>query len=255
MNYRRNKKYFEQVNKVYPIVIAAALIAIGFIMVVFLAGTHGLPQGLMMMIGLPLLVVGVILATTISAVRIKDSEIDENAASLCEAFEGSFNEKFVKTDVRRYKNEQRYGDHSSAHHTEPIFFGTYFFDDEHALFKRGGDGRERSSVYSLSGFMLKPASICIGERYVDITDGSMRESFIELPYTSLSGVRYEDTEASDKVYVGKTKYRHIILTRTDGTTAADLPVLAAADADLYIDEIGTRISRAGEQQGIEYPIE
>lgn len=244
MNYHRSKKYFEQVNKSYPIVISAVLIAVGFIMVVFLAGTHGLPRGLMMMIGGPILVAGVVLATTISAVRIKDSEIDETTAALREDFGKSFNDKFINTDVRRYKNEQRYGDHQD-HHTEPVFFDTYFFDDEHALFKRGGDGRERSSVYSLSGFMLKPASVCIGERYVDITDGSISESFVELPYTSLSEVKYEDTEASGKVYVGKTRYSHIIIKRADGTVAADLPVLAAADADSYIEDIGTRIVRAG----------
>ena len=35
MNYKRNLKYFEQVNKTYPIVISAVLIAVGFIMVIF----------------------------------------------------------------------------------------------------------------------------------------------------------------------------------------------------------------------------
>lgn len=65
MNYERNKKYFSQVNKTYPIVISAALIAVGFIMVVFLASTNGLPRGLMRMIGFPLLAAGVILATCI----------------------------------------------------------------------------------------------------------------------------------------------------------------------------------------------
>lgn len=244
MNYQRNKKYFEQVNKAYPIVISAVLIAVGFIMVVFLAGTHGLPRGLMMMIGFPLLAAGIVLATTISAVRIKDSEIDETTAALREDFSKSFCDKYVNIDVRRYKNEQRYGDHQD-HHTDPVFFDTYFFDDDSALFKRGGDGRERSSVYSLSGFMLRPASICLGERYVNITDGSRSENFIELPYTSLSGVKYEDTEASGKVYVGKTRYSHMIITRADGTVAVDLPILADADADSYIADIGARIARAG----------
>ncbi len=113
MNYRRNKKYFEQVNTVYPIIISAALIAVGFIMVVFLAGTRGLPRGLMMMIGFPLLVAGIILGTTISAIRIKDSEIDEVTVALREDFGKSFCDKFVNIDVRRHKNEQRYGDHSA----------------------------------------------------------------------------------------------------------------------------------------------
>lgn len=33
MNYQRTRKYFEQKNTTYPIVIAAALIAVGFIMI------------------------------------------------------------------------------------------------------------------------------------------------------------------------------------------------------------------------------
>ena len=77
MNYKRNLKYFEQVNKTYPIVISAVLIAVGFIMVIFLASTSGLPRGLMRMIGFPILTAGVVLATYISAVRIKDSELDD----------------------------------------------------------------------------------------------------------------------------------------------------------------------------------
>lgn len=244
MNYKRNLKYFEQVNKTYPIVISAVLIAVGFIMVIFLASTSGLPRGLMRMIGFPILTAGVVLATYISAVRIKDSELDDSAAGLEESFRDAFMQKFVNSDVRRYKNEQRYGKPGEDHHTEPVFFGTYFFDDPAAHFKKGGDGRERSSVYSLSGFMLKPDSICIGERHVSLTEDKTDDFFRNIPYSSLSSAEYTDTGSSATVYEGRTRYRHIVLKDKDGGTVADMPVLAAADADSYLDEISVRISRA-----------
>ena len=251
MNYERNKKYFSQVNKTYPIVISAALIAVGFIMVVFLASTNGLPRGLMRMIGFPLLAAGVILATCISATRIKDSELDECAAGLDESFRNDFAHKFINTDARRYKNDQRYGKTAEDHHTEPVFFDTYYFDDPDALFKKGGDGRERSSVYSLSGLMLKPDAICIGERRVSLTDGKTVDYFKECAYTKLAPVCYSSTETSRAVYEGRTQYRHIVLTLRDGTRIADLPVLADADADMYLDEINVRISRAEEKNSVQ----
>lgn len=244
MNYQRNRKYFEQVNKTYPVVIAALLIAVGFIMVVFLASTSGLPRGLMRIIGFPILTAGVVLATCISATKIKDSELDEAASGLDEAFRGAFSHKFINSDVRRYKNEQRYGKPGEDHHTEPVFFETYFFDDATALFKKGSDGRERSSVYSLSGFMLKPDSICIGERHISLTEDRSDDIFSEIPYSELSEAAYSDTKAGTEVYEGRTKYRHLVLKNKNGEIVADMPILAAADADSYLDEISVRISRA-----------
>lgn len=99
MNYQRTRKYFEQKNTTYPIVIAAALIAVGFIMVIFLASTSGLPRGLMRIIGFPILAAGVVLAVAISAVRIKDSELDECAQALSEPFRVDFCHKFINTYV------------------------------------------------------------------------------------------------------------------------------------------------------------
>lgn len=244
MNYQRNRKYFEQVNKTYPIVISAVLIAVGFIMVIFLASTSGLPRGLMRMIGLPILVAGVLLATVISAIKIKDSELDEAAEGLEESFRDAFSHTFINSDVRRYKNEQRYGKPGEDHHTEPVYFETYFFDDPTALFKKGNDGRERSSLYSLSGFMLKPDSICIGERHVSLTEEKTDDFFREIPYSKLSAATYSDTGTSAAVYEGRTKYRHLVLKDNDGATVADMPILAAADADSYLEEISVRIARA-----------
>lgn len=244
MNYQRTRKYFEQKNTTYPIVIAVALIAVGFIMVIFLASTSGLPRGLMRIIGFPILAAGVVLAVAISAVRIKDSELDECAQALSEPFRVDFCHKFINTDVIKYRNEHRYGGASENHHAEPVFFGTYFFDDPSALFKKGNDGRERSSVYSLSGFMLKPDAICIGERRVSLTEDRTDDLFREIAYSDLASAAYADTDAGSSLYEGRTKYRHIVLTAHDGTAAADLPVLADADADSYLDEINVRISRA-----------
>lgn len=247
MNYQRNKKYFSQVNKTYPIVISAVLIAVGFIMVIFLASTRGLPSGLMRMIGLPLLVAGVILATCISATRIKDSELDECAAALGGSFRNDFTHKFINPDARRYKNEQRYGGAGEEHRAEPVFFETYYFDDPGAMFKKGNDGRERSSVFSMSGFVLESAAICIGERRVSLIEDGTWEDFRKFAYTDLALARYADTDSSSGSYVGRTKYRHILLTLADGSCAADLPVLADADADMYLEEINIRISRAAEK--------
>lgn len=248
MNYRRNRKYFEQINRTYPIVISAVLITIGFIMVIFLAGTMGLPRGLMLMIGLPILALGVALAAVISAIRIKDSEIDSCTTELGTAFKEDFDSRFIRTNVRRYKNELRYGGGAAPHHSEPISFETYYFDDNTAMFKKGNDGRERSSVFSFSRFLLKNDGICVGNRRVSLLNDDVNDEFCELKYSDLSSVEYRDTTQSATVYRGRTQYRHIVMYYNDGSVAADLPILADADADSYISEISSRISRAKEQQ-------
>ena len=99
-------------------------------------------------------------------------------------------------------------------------------------------------MYSLSGFMLKPDSICIGERHVSVTEDKTDDFFGNIPYSSLSSAEYTDTGSSATVYEGRTRYRHIVLKDKDGGIVADMPVLAAADADSYLDEISVRISRA-----------
>ncbi len=238
MNYRRNRKYFEQVNRTYPIVISAVLIAIGAIMVVFISAP----------IGLPILALGIALATVISAMRIKDGEIDTCTSELGVAFKEDFDGRFIRTDVRKYKNELRYGSGSAVHSSEPISFETYYFDDNTAMFKKGNDGRERSSVFSFSRFLLKNDTICIGNRRVSLLNDDVSDNFCELKYADLLSVEYRNTTQSATVYRGRTQYRHIVMYYNDGSVAADLPILADTDADSYISEISSRISRAKEQQ-------
>ena len=59
MDYNLNKKYFGQNLSTAPIVVSAACIAIGFLMVVFLANTRGMPSYLMTSGGLTILAVGI----------------------------------------------------------------------------------------------------------------------------------------------------------------------------------------------------
>ena len=94
MNYSRNKKYFEQKLSTAPIIVSAACIAIGFLMVVILSGTRGMNSYLMTSGGLTLLAIGVGIFVWRSAIKIPDSEISEQAKS--------FTQNSRKTSIRNF---------------------------------------------------------------------------------------------------------------------------------------------------------
>lgn len=249
MDRNRNKKYFEQKNKTYPIIIASACIAVGFIMVVFLANTRGINRWAMTSLGLPLLVIGTVMWVIMSVVRIKDSEIDHDAAELNASFATEFKDHFEKKDVRRVKYDMVYGTPAATPKAEPVLFGTYCFDSEKALHKRGGDGKSRSSVYSLSGFLLRNETICLAEKKVSLVDpendGVVLESFSEPKYHELDSAALVESAANG--YSGVTRYEHLRITDLDGNTVIEFPILADASADEYVAEINTRIKREKER--------
>ena len=82
MDYNRNRKYFGQHLSTLPVIISAACIGIGFLMVVFLANTRGIPSYIMTPAGLTLIAVGVGIYIIRSTRKIPDDEISEQARKL-----------------------------------------------------------------------------------------------------------------------------------------------------------------------------
>ncbi len=154
MNYERNKKYFSQHLSTLPIIISAACFGLGFLMVVILANTRGIPGYIMTPAGLTLIAVGAFIFIVRSARKIPDGEISEQTGKLYETFQEDFNQKFIPQDIRTIRYEML--NHISRPKLEPITFATYCFEGEDVLAKKGNDGKCRSSIYSMSGFILKP---------------------------------------------------------------------------------------------------
>ena len=247
MNYERNTKYFSQSIPAWPTVVSFALIALGLFVFIFLGfsrfgGYYFVP------IGLAAAGAGVAGMIIISNVKIKDSEIDDQLPPLDEAFRADFTQKFEKIDAAKLRYEQTYGTKikSRAEQFEPVWFGTFCFDEERVLHKRGYDGKSRSSVYSLSAFALRPETICLGEREVSLIspERPIPDFFQEIAYRDLGGCEIVKT---DKVgYSGITKYRHLRITRANGSVLVEFPILADAEADGYAEEISKRIGRKHE---------
>lgn len=245
MDYERNKKYFAQANKSYPIVISASLIIAGLLMILILSGARGINTWLMYSLGVTCLLAGAVIWIIFNTIRIKDSEIDALRADLKKDFETDFRNHFLETDIRKLKYEQLHGTHEPQ--KDPVFFGTYCFDNPAALHKRGSDGKSRSSIYSRSGFLLKSASICIAEREISlISDEIPVEFFIEERYADLSEAALIDPEITG--YSGVTHYQHLRLTAADGSILAEFPILGDAAADEYVAEINSRIRHAKKEQ-------
>ena len=246
MNYERNKKYFAQHLSTVPVVVSAACIGIGFLMVVFLANTRGIPGYIMTPAGLTLIAIGAAIFVVRSARKIPDAEISEQAAKLYETFKDDFNQKFLPQDIRTIRYEMT--NHISRPKLEPVTFATYCFEGEEVLAKKGNDGKCRSSIYSMSGFILKPDSICVAEREISLISNNspIPGDFREIKYLDLGSATLEHVPEK-KGYEGFAKYRHLRLCDNDGNTVIDFPILADAAADDYVKDINLRITRAKEK--------
>lgn len=244
MDYERIKKYFAQENKSYPIVISGSLFLSGLVMILILSGLRWANRWLMYSLGVSFIFIAAVIYVIYSAIRIKDSEIDGLIPEIEKTFQTDFKNKFTETDVRKIKYEQLHGTHDQK--TEPVFFGTYCFDSAEALHKRGADGKSRSSLYSLSGFLMKGASLCISTRRVSfVSDQAPDTLFAERHYEDLSEAKLTDTGSTG--YSGVTPYRHLCVLDNAGETVASLPILADAAADEFIAEINSRIRHAKAQ--------
>ena len=246
MNYERNKKYFSQHLSTLPIIISAAWFGLGFLMVVILANTRGIPGYIMTPAGLTLIAVGAFIFIVRSARKIPDGEISEQTGKLYEAFQEDFNQKFIPQDIRTIRYEML--NHISRPKLEPITFATYCFEGEDVLAKKGNDGKCRSSIYSMSGFILKPDSICVAEREISlISDNNpIPGDFREIKYLDLGKASLEKVPEK-KGYEGFAKYRHLRLCDNDGKIVIEFPIIADAAADDYVKDIAIRIQRAKEK--------
>lgn len=246
MNYERNKKYFSQHLSTLPIIISAACFGLGFLMVVILANTRGIPGYIMTPAGLTLIAVGAFIFIVRSARKIPDGEISEQTGKLYEAFQEDFNQKFIPQDIRTIRYELL--NHISRPKLEPITFATYCFEGEDVLAKKGNDGKCRSSIYSMSGFILKPDSICVAEREISlISDNNpIPGDFREIKYLDLGKASLEKVPEK-KGYEGFAKYRHLTLFDNNDKIVIDFPILADAAADDYVNDINLRITRAKEK--------
>ncbi len=246
MNYTRHKKYFEQHLSTTPIIVSAACIAVGFLMTVILSGTRGFNYFLMTSGGLTLIAIGVVIFLVRSARKIPDSEIDEETSKLYESFKTDFNDKFLAVNIRSIRQEMSH--HSNGPKPEPVTFGTYCFDGTDILAKKGNDGKSRSSVYSMSGFVLKPDSICLAEREISLISDNdpIPGDFKQFKYTELGSASL--AKVPEKVgYEGFAKYRHLKIVDNNGEAVMEFPILGDAAADSYVSDINLRITRAKEK--------
>jgi hypothetical protein len=246
MDYNRNKKYFEQHLSTTPIIVSAACFAIGFLMVVILSGTRGFNTYMMISGGLTFIAIGAAIFLVRAAKKIPDNEISEQARKLYDTFKDDFNQKFLPQDIRTIRYEM--ANHISRPKLEPVTFATYCFEGEEVLAKKGNDGKSRSSIYSMSGFILKPDSICVAEREISLISDNdpIPGDFREIKYIDLGKATLEKVPEK-KGYEGFAKYRHLALFDNDGSLVIDFPIIADAAADDYVSDINLRITRAKEK--------
>ena len=251
MDYKRNEKYYGQSIPAWTTVVSFGLTALGLVFFIFIGFSRG--GWYFIPIGLTMAVAGIVMMLVISNVKIKDSEIDDAVAPFEEQFRTEFSSKFVKVDAARLRYEMTYGSKTKnpGDNVEPVIFGTFCFDESRALHKVGSDGKSRSSIYSLSGFALKPETVCLGEREISLISPEQPrpDFFEEIPYSELGGCELVNPDESG--YSGITKYRHLRITRNDGSTLIEFPILADAAADEYAADISQRITRAAQKNAAE----
>ncbi len=245
MDYKRHIKYFEQNLRTAPIVISGVCIGLGILMAVFLANTRGLPYYIMMPGGLTLIAIGAAIAVIRSAVKIPDNEVDDVTVQLFETFNKNFEDRFIPSDIKSIRYAMT--NHIPQQKLEPHTFGTYCFEGEKVMAKKGNDGKSRSSLYSMSGFILKPDTLCLATRRTSlISDEVIPDNFIEVKYTELSDAKLTHVPEK-KGYEGFARYRHLTISNNEGNTVIEFPILKDASAEAYVNDINLRILRAKEK--------
>ena len=244
-DYERNKKYFKQHIPTWPTVLGFVAVAAGLFMVIILSNTRGAGWGWQAP-GLALTVAGAVLLVVINQIKIKDSELGQNIPNEKEQFGKDFADAFTETNAQKLRYQMIYGtqDKSKEDPFEPVIFGTYLFEGEGVLVKKGGDGKSRSSLYSMSAFALRKEVLCLAERKISLISAEKPEAdrFDKYAYVDLDKA---ELVKIDKVgYESNTKYRHLRITDNSGNTVMEFPILADAAADEYVAEINQKFQRA-----------
>ncbi len=246
MDHKRHIKYFEQNLRTAPIIIAGVCIGLGILMTVFLANTRGMPSYIMMPGGLTLIFIGAVIAVTRSVIKIPDAEVDGETEKLFETFKKDFEDRFIPNDIKAIRYAM--SNHITQPKLEPNTFGTYCFEGEKIMAKKGNDGKSRSSLYSMSGFVLKPDSIGLASRKISLisADDIIPDQFLDIKYTELAQAKLTHVPEK-KDYEGFARYRHLTITDNEGNTVIEFPILKDASAEAYVNDINLRITRAKEK--------
>lgn len=228
-NQNRIEKYFSQKSHSLSLLIAVALLILGFCVILLLP-----PQ--FWALGVILLGAGAVIWFLLN-LQIKDSELGEVARTAQASFKEKFEYEFIYRDTRKLHQAELRG----VHHKEAIYESSYLMSGEGLLTRRGGDGKMRSSVYQCVGILQEDDHICFGTQNFSLIGGEeTKPALNSYPYATLS-----------RVALGEAVALWHLTTMTvygeDGTALMTFQMRADAQTDDLVADINAKIHKAHEE--------
>lgn len=232
-NQNRIEKYFSQKSHSFSLLIAVALLILGFCVIILLPPHFWA-------LGLTLMAAGGLIWLFLN-LQIKDSELGEAARAAQAAFKEKFEYEFIYRDTRKLHQAELRG----IRHKEPIYESSYLMSGEGLLTRRGGDGKMRSSVYQCVGILKEDDYICFGTQNFSLIGGEESAPVLNnYPYTALS-----------RVALGEADDRWHLTTMTvyteGGTALMTFQMRADAQTDDLVADINAKIQKAFEERSSE----
>lgn len=224
MDYTANKKYFSAKPKVSAFV---WMILIGL-------GLCFTGSGKMIAIGMGLIALGILLLVVLLK-RPSDAEIESQAKGL---FNGIDSMAFKKLGI----------DPSEVSLAKPVTFWGYRFKfpsvlgdeaNNRALWVTGGDGKDRSSEITMTGFYFGENSVYCYERTASLVSDALKESTEEYFYKDIVSVKTDSSDipqvdANGREIPGKRiRNEEFILTNMGGERRL-CPVANAGEAEAAV---------------------
>jgi hypothetical protein len=193
-----------------------------------------------MAIGIVIAVVGLILCVVANSGKITEDEVEDWVDTQKESFQKSFEKKYLEIDPRKKHVFQQ----DKLKRAKMIFNSTFCFDNENAYFKKGSDGKWRSSEFNITGILIDEDVLkygCSRFSLIEHQRESQTTSFQTFNFMDLGHAEMESYGIEE--FRAVAKFRCVRIYDNDENVVLMFPVLEDADADTIVLDVNNRINK------------
>ena len=230
MNYQNNSKFFRQRANTVGILISFGIVAVGLLCGLLM---HGYLQAM----GFGLAMVGGVCMVIVNSVTVKGTDVDEDVTRGVEAFKERLISHFQPFDPKSVHNKNAVNEKK----TEAAYYGTFCYDEDGLLVKKGSDSKFRSSVYAINGLIIEEHTVQVGTARIHLVDADDTETMVEFAYADLDRVCLEAPEV--RKYESNVIVDAFCFYGKNGEKLLSFPIVNDNDADLLVKNLTARIER------------
>ncbi len=230
MDYKVNQKYFKG-----RFANTFSIIAIIFIGLGCVVGIYSMVMWGTIYLGVPFLIVGVILFLVSNSFIVKDEDMENCGERVKDSFIKEFNE--TNPVLSNFSKARGLTEHS-----DPVFFGEFYFEGNDFLLHEGKDKKYRTSDYFVSGFLREPDKLYVSKKVVSLTEENSEYFSKAFTYNELESAEFKEIEHDLLKRV--VRYKNLILKGMNNEVLAVIPVNEDASSDTLLEKINISIRKS-----------